>query len=237
MASPDNTDAADLQVWLSHILGLFVEVHDLGKIYLSRVAYKIGPKRGPEPDIGFVPKAMEHRRRRNFIDAPPALAMGIRKPGQRRSRLTQSLAIYEAAGVAEFWIIDPDDERATFLRLRNGRFREVSLEGHLFHQRGVAGVLARRALVRGIPVAGIRCAAAVARSFNAFLPRRAAFSRPQNCSLRNVLRRGKEAGSDVDRELFQQPGGRDLPADVFVEHGVSAADKPVDDHHLSLAVS
>jgi Uma2 family endonuclease len=35
MASPDNTDAADLQVWLSHILGLFVEVRDLGKIYLS----------------------------------------------------------------------------------------------------------------------------------------------------------------------------------------------------------
>ena len=45
MASPDNTDAADFQVWLSHILGLFVEVHDLGKIYLSRVAYKIGPGR------------------------------------------------------------------------------------------------------------------------------------------------------------------------------------------------
>ena len=27
-----------------------------------------------------------------------------------------------------------------------------------------------------------------------------------------------------------------MPADVFAEHGVSAADKRVDDHHLSLAV-
>ena len=27
-----------------------------------------------------------------------------------------------------------------------------------------------------------------------------------------------------------------MPAEVFAEHGVSAAGKPVDDHHLSLAV-
>jgi Uma2 family endonuclease len=139
MASPDNTDAADLQAWLSHILGLFVEVHDLGKIYLSRVAYKIGPKRGPEPDIGFVPKAMEHRRRRGFIDGPPALAIEIVSPDSVDRDYVQKRAIYEAAGVAEYWIIDPDDERATFLRLLNGRFTEVSLEDHLFHSEVLPG--------------------------------------------------------------------------------------------------
>jgi len=145
MASPDNTDAADLQVWLSHILGLFVEVRDLGKIYLSRVAYKIGPKRGPEPDIGFVPKAMEHRLRRGFIDGPPALAIEIVSPDSVDRDYVQKRAIYEAAGVAEYWIIDPGHhvpmvgERATFLRLLNGRFREVSLEDHLFHSEVLPG--------------------------------------------------------------------------------------------------
>jgi Uma2 family endonuclease len=56
MASPDNTDAADLNMWLSTLIYSFVELHQLGKVYVSRVAYSLGPKRGPEPDIGFVPK-------------------------------------------------------------------------------------------------------------------------------------------------------------------------------------
>ena len=36
VASPDNTDASDLQTWLSSLLHLFVEAKDLGRIYVSR---------------------------------------------------------------------------------------------------------------------------------------------------------------------------------------------------------
>jgi len=56
MASPDNTDAADLSTWLTVVFGGYVGARDLGKIFHSRVAYRIGPKRGPEPDIGLYPR-------------------------------------------------------------------------------------------------------------------------------------------------------------------------------------
>ena len=82
---------------------------------------------------------MEHRRRRGFIDGPPALAIEIVSPDSVDRAYVQKRAIHEAAGVAEYWIIDPDDERATFLRLLNGRFTEVSLEDHLFHSEVLPG--------------------------------------------------------------------------------------------------
>ena len=41
MASPDNTDANDLFVWLLRLLGDFVEEKDLGKVYGSRVAFRL----------------------------------------------------------------------------------------------------------------------------------------------------------------------------------------------------
>ena len=139
MASPDNIDAADLQSWLSFLVVGFVEFHGAGKVYVSRVAYKIGPKRGPEPDIGFVPKALEHTRRRGFIDGPPALAVEIVSPDSVARDYVQKRAIYEAAGVQEYWIIDPDEERATFLRLRNGRFEEVQPTDHIFRSEVLPG--------------------------------------------------------------------------------------------------
>src|SRR5229473_164497 len=40
MASPDNTDANDLTVWLSTILRAFADARGLGKIYILRVAYR-----------------------------------------------------------------------------------------------------------------------------------------------------------------------------------------------------
>src|ERR1700687_2951694 len=47
MASPDNTDANDLNGWLCVLLYGYVDAKDLGKVYVARVTYRLGPKRGP----------------------------------------------------------------------------------------------------------------------------------------------------------------------------------------------
>jgi Uma2 family endonuclease len=124
MASPDNTDANDLTVWLCVILAGFVEAKRLGKVYISRVAYRIGAKRGPEPDLGFVPKELEQSRQRGYIDGPPALAIEIVSPDSVARDYVLKRAIYEQAGVREYWILDPDEKRATFLSLREGHYEE-----------------------------------------------------------------------------------------------------------------
>src|SRR5205809_39351 len=108
MASPDNTDAGGLTSWLGSILKAFVDHYDLGQLYFSRIAYRIGPKRGPEPDLGYVSKRREATRKRGYIDGPPDLAVEIVSPDSVQRDYLQKRAIYEEAGVREYWIIDLD---------------------------------------------------------------------------------------------------------------------------------
>jgi Uma2 family endonuclease len=61
MASPDNTDANKLFVWLLTILNLFVLKKKLGEIYGSRVAFLLNDKNAPEPDLAFVRRDRLHR--------------------------------------------------------------------------------------------------------------------------------------------------------------------------------
>jgi len=56
MASPDNTDAADLNLWLAILLYTFVDSNDLGKIYTSRVAYRLGPSRVRNQILALFPR-------------------------------------------------------------------------------------------------------------------------------------------------------------------------------------
>jgi Uma2 family endonuclease len=140
MASPDNTVANRLNVWLAAIMSSFVEVKDLGTIYVLRVAYRIGRKRGPEPDIGFVPRALEATRRRGFIDSPPRLAVEIVSPDSVQRDYVDKRAIYEQARVAEYWIIDPDERKATFLVLRGGRYKKVSPVNHIYSSKAIPGL-------------------------------------------------------------------------------------------------
>jgi Uma2 family endonuclease len=126
MASPENTDANDLFVWLLRLIGDFVEIRDLGKVFGSRVAFHLDETNGPEPDIGFVSTASLHRIKRGRVEGPPELAVEIVSPesvdrdyGKKRWR-------YEKAGVKEYWIVDELKEKVLLLRLGpKGKFREV----------------------------------------------------------------------------------------------------------------
>lgn len=139
MASPDNVDANDLNAWLCSVMRSYADALDLGKIYISRVAYRIGPKRGPEPDLSFVAKTMEARRRRGYIDGAPRLAIEIVSPDSVERDYVLKRAIYEAAGVGEYWILDPDESRATFLCLERGRFKERKPVRHIWRSRVLQG--------------------------------------------------------------------------------------------------
>src|SRR5579862_3532067 len=77
MASPDNTDAADLFVWLICLIYDYVEYKDLGKVFGSRVAFKLDEWNSPEPDIGFIRTKHLSRIRRGHVKGPPALAVEI----------------------------------------------------------------------------------------------------------------------------------------------------------------
>ena len=82
VASPDNTDASELTTWLGTIISTFVERKELGKVYFLKVAYRIGPKRGPEPDIGFVSKERIDAIQRGRVLGGPDLAVEVERLAQ-----------------------------------------------------------------------------------------------------------------------------------------------------------
>jgi Uma2 family endonuclease len=126
MASPENTDANEMFVWLITLMELFVEEHQLGRIYGSRVATRFGKKTAPEPDIVFVSKNHLHRVKRGGVEGPPDIAVEIVSPDSIDRDYNLKRQKYEAAGVPEYWIIDEIEETITLLRLgADGKYREV----------------------------------------------------------------------------------------------------------------
>jgi Uma2 family endonuclease len=140
MASPDNTDANELFMWLGGLIADFAEAKDLGKVYGSRVAYRLNDTNSPEPDIGFVSKERLHLVLRGHVEGPPDLAIEIVSPESVERDYEKKRTQYEEAGVREYWIVDEMKGKVTLLRLdRKGKFREGRPKKGVFHSRVLPG--------------------------------------------------------------------------------------------------
>src|SRR5262249_2773839 len=127
MASPDNTDADDLGLWLIRLLGDFLEISGFGgRLFGSRVAFRLGKNRGPEPDISYVRQGRLHLVRRGYVAGRPDVAIEIVSPDSFERDYVLKHALYEEAKIPEYWIIDEAARKLTVLRLdARGKYREV----------------------------------------------------------------------------------------------------------------
>ncbi|HYT92068.1 MAG TPA: Uma2 family endonuclease [Gemmataceae bacterium] len=126
MASPDNTDANELFMWLGGLMDLFAEENDLGKVYGTRVAFRLDKHNGPEPDLGFVQKARLHLVERGFVRGGPDLAVEIVSPESVERDYEKKRKQYEDAKIPEYWIVDEIMQQVTLLRLgKDGKYRAV----------------------------------------------------------------------------------------------------------------
>lgn len=140
MASPDNTVSSDLQSWLQTLLYEFISIYQLGKLFTSRVAFKLTKKNSPEPDIAFVSIKAAKRIKRGHVEGPPDLAIEIVSPDSAFRDYVQKLQLYEKAGVLEYWIIDPDEQRATFYYRKGQQLVQGALAKHLWHSKVLRGL-------------------------------------------------------------------------------------------------
>ncbi|MEX2142499.1 MAG: Uma2 family endonuclease [Pirellulales bacterium] len=139
MASPESTDDNELGGWLYRLMSEFAKETNQGKCYFSRVAFRITDKRGPEPDVAFVAKERLRIVERGFVDGPPDIAVEIVSPDSAQRDYDLKMNIYEAAGVKEYWVIDPDEQRATFLRRHGERFVEVKPQDGRYESQVLVG--------------------------------------------------------------------------------------------------
>lgn len=109
-------------------LGLFVVAAPHGRS-LSRDCVIRLRDDGFTPDVFFYRPSRRHLQTEGYFDGPPDWVIEVTLPGHDTRDTAFKRGVYEAAGVGEYWIIDPLRRAATFLRQEGGRFREVFPDG------------------------------------------------------------------------------------------------------------
>ena len=139
---PASVQHEDLVAFLSLLLRMYVKKHDLGKVLGSRIAMKLeAQRRGREPDILFLANERVHLLQKNYLDGPADVAVEITSPESIGRDRGEKFVEYEAAGVKEYWLIDPDRQQAEFYCLgSDGRYHLMPLEaGGVFRSQTIAG--------------------------------------------------------------------------------------------------
>jgi Uma2 family endonuclease len=142
MPSPATLDHQNCGGFLYKILAFYVEANDLGHIVFAPYVMKLAAiSRGREPDIIFVRKDREHLLTRHYLDGPADLAVEIVSPDSKRRDRKEKFAEYEAAGVREYWMFDPDYQKAEFYQLGDdGRYHQAMIgPDGVYHSKVVAG--------------------------------------------------------------------------------------------------
>jgi Uma2 family endonuclease len=128
--SPAAERHQEVILFLAQTLGLYVRVNNLGRILIPPFAMKLtADRRGREPDLIFVNQDRVHLIKRTYLDGAADLAVEIISPESIGRDRGEKFVEYEAAGIKEYWLIDPDRESAEFYELgADGLYRAATVE-------------------------------------------------------------------------------------------------------------
>ncbi|MGF1524009.1 MAG: Uma2 family endonuclease [Leptolyngbyaceae cyanobacterium] len=126
--------------WLHHhmrqnlTMGLFglanqVGGQSLGRDFVMRLGHN-----GFTPDLVFFKNAGLNRLYSRFVRGPAELVIEVLLPGHEACDRVQKYAYYQAAGVPEYWLIDPAAERVEFYRHIEDGYQPQPLAGDGFYR-------------------------------------------------------------------------------------------------------
>jgi Uma2 family endonuclease len=105
---PPPSDAHQYAVMeLAVALRAYVLEHDLGTVRFAPLAVRLWGGKIREPDVLFVSKEHADRVGEQVYGVPDWVAEVI-PPGTRHTDEVEKLAEYREAGVAEYWLVDPE---------------------------------------------------------------------------------------------------------------------------------
>jgi Uma2 family endonuclease len=128
------------EITLNFALALkeFVTHKKPGKVYASPVDVVLTPRRVVQPDVLFISKARLGIVK-NCIDGVPDLAMEVVSEHSWQRDRIEKKALYEQAGLPEYWIVDPDGETIEVFALTRGIYQ--------LHSRAARGQTAKSKLL------------------------------------------------------------------------------------------
>jgi Uma2 family endonuclease len=110
--SPAHRQHQNVEGFLESVLRIFVETWGLGVVISAPFQMKM--QRGREPDLLFVAREHLDRLQETYLNGPADLVIEIISTDSRLRDREEKFAEYERGGVQEYWLIDPERERADF---------------------------------------------------------------------------------------------------------------------------
>lgn len=145
VVAPSNLDHQDLLDFLNDLVKTFARARGLGRVFFAPVLMRL-PNRpsGREPDLLFVSTAHSDRLRETYVDGPADLVVEIVSPESDARDRGDKFLEYEAAGIPEYWLIDPLRREAVFYCLGpDGRYRVAGLEAGIYRSSMLPGFTLR----------------------------------------------------------------------------------------------
>lgn len=118
-----------LQRVISASLEALVRRRGIGQVRGEKWATRL--PQGPswrEADMVFVASDTTSTLTRNSLIGPPDLAMEIVSPGSQAMDYRIKFHEYEAAGIPEYWIVDPAATKVIAYRLVNSKYTEIDAD-------------------------------------------------------------------------------------------------------------
>jgi len=107
---------------LFRALSNFVEDRGLGLTMVAPFDVVLNPGRSVQPDILFVAQGRLGIIQKEGVEGAPDLVVEVLSPSTAYYDLTKKRDAYEAAGVREYWIVDPERETVEVLALEEGAY-------------------------------------------------------------------------------------------------------------------
>jgi Uma2 family endonuclease len=117
----------DIAGFLYILLQVFVRHHNLGLVRQAPFEMRLSPAVSREPDILFLARPHLDRLTPQRLDGPADLVVEIVSADSVRRDRVLKFAEYAAAGVPEYWLLDPrpGHQRAEGFRLTGGTYAAV----------------------------------------------------------------------------------------------------------------
>jgi Uma2 family endonuclease len=122
---------ARVQTWVLRLLGNYVELKDLGEVFLDPFQMKAAEDLpGRQPDVQFIAKERLHLIQNKAMRGPADLVVEVVSYGSRKIDRQDKYAEYQQGGVREYWIVDPLQHEVDHYHL---------VDGHLANRHFVPG--------------------------------------------------------------------------------------------------
>ncbi len=122
---PESVVHQDLLGFVLRVLASFVEDHNAGEVMMRGYQMKL-PHSGREPDVLFIAQKNLPRMTHRYLDAPADIVIEIASPESVLRDRGAKYGEYEAGGVREYWVFDPESEQADFFVLGgDGRYERA----------------------------------------------------------------------------------------------------------------